>query len=213
MSLQFNQVVPSFLIDHPSIESELWNKTITFNRGEHVLISAESGRGKSTMLGILFGLRKGYRGDVRFNDESLTSFSFDQWSRIRSARIALLFQELRLFEMLTVQENLELKWKLTKHRSLHEAQQWLEELEVSAFLKRKVSTLSYGQQQRVALARTLLQPMEWLLLDEPFSHLDEKNQSRCESLILRIAEQEGAGIIATTLGYTYQLRVDKHLTI
>ncbi|MFM9984317.1 MAG: ATP-binding cassette domain-containing protein, partial [Flavobacteriales bacterium] len=175
MTYQLHYVKPAFLSDKEEIAGDIWNKDLKLGSGKRYLIRASSGKGKSSIVGYLFGTRKNYEGTISLNSETLEQITNQRWSELRQQKLACMFQELRLFEMLTVRENLQIKLNLQSTYSITEATAWLDELGMHGFLDRTVNTLSLGQQQRVALVRTLLQPMEWLLLDEPFSHLDEKN--------------------------------------
>jgi ABC-type nitrate/sulfonate/bicarbonate transport system ATPase subunit len=124
----------------------------------------------------------------------------------------MLFQEMRLFDMLTVRQNLQMKIDLTKHVSLDLASQWLDELGLNGFLDRECRTLSYGQQQRVAIVRALCQPFEWLLLDEPFSHLDQENALKAMVLIDRVRDPN-SGVIITSLGQADNRMFDRLLKL
>jgi putative ABC transport system ATP-binding protein len=84
-----------------------------------------------------------------------------------------------------------------------------QQLGMSAQLNQKTKTLSYGQKQRLAIIRALCQPFEFLLLDEPFSHLDNTNINIAWQLIQTEAKKQNAGIILTSLGNNYQLDFDQ----
>lgn len=213
MSFTLQHVIPPFLPEEAPVQSEVWNCMLHFESGKYYLIRATSGSGKSTILGYLFGARKGYRGNILLHNEALLHFSNERWSELRQKDLACMFQELRLFETLTVRENLQIKLNVQQKYTLDDATQWLAELDLHNMLDRQVNTLSLGQQQRVALVRTLLQPMQWLLLDEPFSHLDTENTSKCLALILRICKEQDTGIIMTTLGEVYDFPYDHLLKI
>lgn len=212
MSLHCNHIIPFFLEGSPLPESEVWGRTFELTTGTRCLIEAPSGKGKSTFLGLLYGTRSATSGEVRWNNESTAKWNDEQWSSMRRDKMSMLFQEMRLFDMLTVRQNLEMKINLTNHVSLETASQWLDELGLSGFLDRECRTLSYGQQQRVAIVRALCQPFEWLLLDEPFSHLDHENALRAMALIDRIRDQK-SGIIITSLGQADNRMFDRLLKL
>ena len=77
---------------------------------------------------------------------------------------------------------------------------FLETLDISDFIDKKCEKLSLGQQQRTAIVRALLQPFDWIFLDEPFSHLDKENTEKASELIEQIAKEENAGLVITSLG-------------
>jgi putative ABC transport system ATP-binding protein len=213
MNYQLHYIKPTFLADKEEMAGDIWNTDLQLESGKRYLIRASSGKGKSSIIGYLFGTRNNYQGTISFNAERLEEMTNQRWSELRQQNLACMFQELRLFDMLTVKENLQIKLNMQSRYSIAEATSWLDELGMSGFLDRPVNTLSLGQQQRVALVRTLLQPMEWLLLDEPFSHLDEKNIESCKELILRICNAQNTGIVITTLGETYGFPYDQILEL
>ena len=120
---------------------------------------------------------------------------------------------MHLFPELSVYENICRKNRLTGYKSEKEIVRMLERLDVAEKLHQPVSKLSIGQQQRVALIRTLCQPMDFLLLDEPVSHLDAKNNDAVASLITEEATSQGAGIIATSVGYDIALDFNLRLSL
>src|SRR6185295_14901973 len=132
---------------------------------------APSGTGKSTLIAYLYGIRKDFSGTIRFGNDS--SISLKQWSELRNKKIAVVFQDLRLFPQLTAMENIQLKNSFSKSKTEEEIIQLAAKLGIDHKLKSKCGNLSLGQQQRVAIIRSLCQPFEFLLLDEPFSHLDD----------------------------------------
>jgi ABC-type lipoprotein export system ATPase subunit len=212
-TLIFDRVIPAFLEGGNIPPSEVWNTNLTLNKGERYIVEAPSGKGKSTFLGIIFGSRRDFKGKVSFDEMNVASISKSDWSSIRSEKISMLFQELRLFEMLTVRENLELKLALTNKVTLSQAEEWLARLGLEGFLDRKCQTLSYGQQQRVAIVRALCQPFEWLLLDEPFSHLDEQNANIALELIQEVCASQNAGLIVTSLGSLQNRMFDRSIIL
>jgi ABC-type phosphate/phosphonate transport system ATPase subunit len=106
-----------------------------------------------------------------------------------------------------------LKLALTNKVTLAQAEQWLARLGLEGFLDRKCQTLSYGQQQRVAIVRALCQPFEWLLLDEPFSHLDEQNANIALELIQEVCASQNAGLIVTSLGSVQNRMFDRSIIL
>lgn len=212
-TLIFDRVIPAFLEGGVIPPSDVWNTNLTLNQGERYIVEAPSGKGKSTFLGILFGSRKDFKGHVSFDEMDVSSISKSDWSTIRSSKISMLFQELRLFEMLTVRENFELKLALNNSVSMTQAEEWLARLGLQGFMDRKCQTLSYGQQQRVAIVRSVCQPFEWLLLDEPFSHLDEQNASIALELIQEVCASQNAGLIVTSLGSVQNRMFDRSIIL
>ncbi len=213
MKIFLKNLIPNPLKDEDLSASEVWGKELTLDAKQRYFLSSGSGKGKSTLLNILYGLRKDYSGDVFFEQKKLSEFSFDDWATWRSTKIAYLPQNLQLIQHLSVLENLELKNQLTKLYSLEEITSFLEELGVKELKDRQVATLSVGQQQRVAIVRTLLQPFDFLLLDEPFSNLDNENIQKALRFIHAICEKQNAGYLIATLGYDYGVTNNKMLLL
>ncbi len=129
----------------------------------------------------------------------MTAITSEQLSQVRSSYLSVIFQDMRLFPELTAWENLEIKRQLTNTVSEQEAESWLERLGMKEKKNSLAATLSYGEQQRVAIIRSLLQPFSWLLMDEPFSHLDKVNTGKAIALITDVAKQHNAGMIVAEL--------------
>ncbi|MBN1513119.1 MAG: ATP-binding cassette domain-containing protein, partial [Phycisphaerae bacterium] len=145
-----------------------------------------SGAGKTTLLHVLAGLRRPDRGRIVLDDEVL----FDDSARIcvpaHRRRIGLVFQDMRLFPHLSVCGNLRFAQKRAGGTDLDSI---VGMLELDALMERRVSTLSGGECQRVALGRALLAAPRLLLLDEPVSAVDAGRRSHLLPLLRRIARQ------------------------
>ena len=191
------------------IHSDVWLQDITLERGKRYLISAESGTGKSSMCSYIYGYRQDYSGTIAFDGQDIRSLSIAQWCDIRKHHIAYLPQDMRLFGELTAMENVQLKNRLTGNKSEQEIKQMFELMGIADKLDSLASKLSIGQQQRVAIIRTLCQPCDFILLDEPVSHLDDENNRIVADLITQEADRQGAGVIATSVGNHLQMNVDK----
>ncbi len=199
--LRLHHIVPEPLAGRMDTlsHSDIWDKDVTFESGGRLLLRAASGKGKSTLIHILYGLRRDYSGEAEWRGKRLREKTDEDWASTRSGALSIVFQDLRLFPELTVAENLSIKQVLTGAVSLEEARDWVDELGLHEKWEQKAATLSYGERQRVAIVRSLLQPFSWLLLDEPFSHLDNANAQKAATLIRRRTEQTGAGIIVVDL--------------
>lgn len=180
--------------------SQIWLSDIIFIKGSRYLIEAGSGAGKSSLCSFLYGVRSDYDGKIEFDSRDIASFSADRWSDLRSHSIGYLPQDLKLFPELTVAENITLKNRLTDFKSMAEIREMLELLGIDNKIDIKAGLLSVGQQQRVAIIRSLCQPLDFLLIDEPVSHLDKKNNSIVARLISDELDRQEAGLIATSVG-------------
>ena len=194
---------------HDGITSDVWQHDIVMEHGKRYLISAESGTGKSSMCSYIFGYRQDYSGVISFDGKDIRDLSIAQWCDIRQRHIAYLPQDMRLFNELTAMENVELKNSITGYKSRDEIKRLFEEMGIADKVDSLAGKLSIGQQQRVAIIRTLCQPCDFIMLDEPVSHLDEENNRVVADIITREAAGQGAGIIATSVGNHLKMDVDK----
>lgn len=208
-NIRLHNVIPEIFASREDLRSDIWLSDFTFERGKRYLIEAESGTGKSSLCSYLFGQRGDYRGEILFDGEDIRKLSVGDWSRLRRDSMGILFQDLKLFDELTALENVELKNRLTKSQSRATILSWFEELGIADKVDERIGRMSYGQQQRVALIRALCQPLDFLLLDEPISHLDDRNSEVMRNIILRETERQGAAIIATSIGKHMDLNYDK----
>lgn len=200
MQLTLQEIVPIPLREHVNnYSSGIWKKTLSFTKGERVFIQAPSGTGKTTLIHILYGLRSDHTGVATWGDTALTNINADALSQLRTKDLSVIFQDMRIFPELTTWENLEAKRLLTNTVSREQVLAWLERLGLKDKKDSSGRTLSYGEQQRVAIIRSLLQPFQWLLMDEPFSHLDHANTDKARTLIAEVVQQHNAGMILADL--------------
>ncbi len=195
------------------VQSNIWASDLLLEKGKNYLVSAPSGKGKSTFLHAMYGLRKDYTGAVSFNNQNVTDFELEQWATIRQEKVAIVFQDLRLFLDLTGLENIRLKSELKNTKSKTEIQEMAKRLGVLEILNQSCGTMSYGQRQRIAIIRALCQPFDYLFLDEPFSHLDKENINNAGKLITEICHEQKAGYILVSLGENYDLNYDFQLNL
>lgn len=213
MNIQFKQVMPFPLASISHGADSIWGNSAQLETGKKILLNASSGKGKSTFSMTVFGIRKDYDGTILYDNRDIKTFSVDEWVEIRQRKISTVFQDLQLFHKLTVAENLQLKNQLTHFKSEQEIKAMLAELEIDHKWNDPCGLLSMGQQQRVAIVRSLCQPFHWLILDEPFSHLDERNSLRCLSMIDAECTRQKAGFVLTSLdddsrfSYDYELKL------
>ena len=199
--ITFQSVVPQvFESQKEALHSEVWNRELTFEKGKLYLIEAASGRGKSTFCSYVLGYRHDYSGQVLFNDVPTSTFKVRDWVEARRLHISHLFQELRLFPELTAFENIVIKNKLTNFKSQKQIATWFEQLGIADKMHERIGRMSFGQQQRVALIRALVQPFDFLLVDEPISHLDDKNAAVMAEMMMKEAREQGAGVLVTSIG-------------
>lgn len=207
--ISFDNVIPNVFSKQEELTSQIWNTQSLFEKGKTYLVEAESGKGKSTFCSYILGYRHDYEGKIYFDNNIATSNKVSDWIEIRKKHIAFLFQELRLFPELTALENVEIKNSLTHFKEKKEIISWFERLGIGDKLNSKVGLMSFGQQQRVAMIRALSQPFDFILADEPISHLDDRNSMIMAEIMTTEARKQGAGIIVTSIGKHMDLNYDK----
>lgn len=212
-SINLLQTLPIIFSDLNSIKSEVWHKNLTFNKGNIYLIEAASGTGKSSLCSYIYGYRDDYQGIILFDEENIKKYSIDDWVQIRKRSLSMLFQDLRLFAELSAFENVQLKNNLTGFKSKESIKRFFEMFGIADKLNAKAGKLSFGQQQRVALIRCLCQPFDFLILDEPVSHLDEDNVRIMGEVIMSEVAEQGAALIITSIGKSIDLNYDKILKL
>lgn len=207
--IQLLHTLPNVFEGRIDIVSDIWQQDVTFEKGELYLVEANSGTGKSSLCSYIYGYRHDYQGQILFDGEDIRKYSVAKWTNVRQKHFALLWQELRMFPELTAWENVEIKNKLTGFQKSKQIEEWFDMLGITDRLHTKVGRMSFGQQQRVALIRALCQPFDFLLVDEPISHLDDSNAEIMGRIMTTEAKRQGAGIIATSIGKHIELEYDR----
>jgi ABC-type lipoprotein export system ATPase subunit len=214
MTIRFEKLIPLPMLEQDTSGSQVWEaESLMLEHGFSYVVEAPSGRGKTSMLSVIYGTRKDYRGKGFIDDRDLGSFSPKEWSRIRKSKLSFIFQGLELFDDLTALENILLKNRMTSYYPEGKIQEMARKLGIEPFLHRKAGILSFGQQQRVAIIRALCQPFDFLLADECFSHMDRENSQTAYGLIREECETRNAGLILTSLNKTDLPDADKSLKL
>ena len=212
-TIRLRNIVPQVFATHPDLQSEVWRQDLTLEKGKKYLVEADSGMGKSTFCSYLIGYRHDFTGELLFDNRKSTDFTPKDWTHLRQRHVSSLFQELRLFPELTALENVQIKNRLTNFATDAQIDEWFNRLKISEKRHEKVGVMSFGQQQRVALIRALAQPFDFLLADEPVSHLDDGNGELMAQLIAEEAARQGAAVIVTSIGKHIPLDYDKTIKL
>jgi len=199
MQIKLQKIIPSYFERDQVNGSEVWGENISFTKGEHVHIVAPSGSGKTSLIHFIYGLRKDYEGNIFYQENNIKNFSSEDFSTFRQKDISIIFQDLRLFTQQTVIENIEFKRQLNPYHPAEKIEEMASRLGISNKLNRLAKTCSYGEQQRIAIIRSLMQPFDFLLLDEPFSNLDEHNRIKAYELINEECKLRNASMIFADL--------------
>ncbi|MCR4614325.1 MAG: ATP-binding cassette domain-containing protein [Bacteroidaceae bacterium] len=208
-TITLRNTLPEVFSQRTDIQSDVWLQEVVFEKEKTYLVEANSGTGKSSLCSYIYGYRKDFQGDIFFNQTNIHNLSIHQWVEQRKGHLALMWQELRLFPELTAMENVLIKNKLTGYQKRKTIDEWFERLGISDKHDALIGRMSFGQQQRVALIRTMCQPFDFIFVDEPISHLDDSNSSIMADMLMEEAKRQGAGVIATSIGKRIELHYDK----
>ena len=155
--------------------------SLSVNQGEFLSLLGPSGCGKTTLMKAVAGILPAQGGRILLDGEDITGLP------IHKRGTVIVFQDMRLFPHMTVEENVAFPLKMqgvSRAGRLEQARDLLEKVQMGGFRDRRPSELSGGQQQRAALARALAARPRLLLLDEPFSALDENLREDMRNLVL-----------------------------
>ena len=184
-----------------NLEFKVANKTIlnkqnfSVSKSKHLLISGSSGSGKTTLMNLMSGLLKPTSGFISFEDNDFSKLTEENIDQIRSKNFGFIFQRLHLIKHLTVEQNILLG--LNKDQSPN-----IDELLDDIGLKNKhnqlAKNLSFGESQRVAIARGIINSPKVIFADEPTSSLDDKNTKKVLELIFFQAKKNNSTIIISS---------------
>jgi len=207
--IQLRHLLPGVFANRDDLHSDIWLRDVALEKGKLYLIEANSGTGKSSLCSFIYGYRRDYLGDILFDGEQTRQYSVARWVDVRKRHFALLWQDLRLFPELTAWENVQVKNKLTGFQSRRQLEQWFDMLGIADKRAALIGRMSFGQQQRVALIRTLCQPFDFVFADEPVSHLDDANAAIMGDILTAEARRQGAAVITTSIGKHIDLPYDQ----
>jgi len=172
---------------------------IAASRGESLLITGGSGKGKTTLLHLLGGLLRPQQGEITIENTNLIELSDKKLDHFRGKNIGLVLQQSYFVASLTVLENVVLaSWLATGKQATDKAKQLLGQLDLKEQMFKLPSQLSIGQQQRVSIARALINEPKLLLADEPTSSLDDNNAYIVADMLSALAKQYGTSLIIVT---------------
>lgn len=180
-------------------EYVLKNISYKFEKGKTYAIKGKSGSGKTTLLSLLSGLERYQEGDILFHDKSLNSMDLDKY---RSTNIGIVFQSFNLLPHLNAIENIILSMDISNVKVKDKRQKAIELLEKVGLDEekgnRRILKLSGGEQQRVAIARSLSYNPEIILADEPTGNLDKDTEDEIMRIFHDLAKKEKKCIIIVT---------------
>lgn len=172
---------------------------IDLNNKEQLLILGGSGHGKTTLLHLLGGILAAREGRIMINNTDITKLSPGKMDHFRGSRIGMVFQKAYFIKSISVEDNLLLAQKLGgKQEDKLQINRLLEHLDIHVKLQAYPSELSVGEQQRLSIARAVINHPDLILADEPTSALDDLNAERVARLLQDTALEQGANLIVVT---------------
>lgn len=208
MLIELNNLKPRYMSEAEVAGSDIYlQPCVRFEHGRKYMVCARSGHGKTSLMNFIFGANVDYEGRILYHEAVATPFD------LRLDKLSYVQQDLGLFPELTAMENVELKNRLTGFKSEKEVEKLLGIVLPDNKLRQPVRTLSLGQRQRVAVVRALCQPFEFLLMDEPFSHLDRTSAETVSAMVADEVNRQGAGLIVTALDAIDFFPFDKTLSL
>ncbi len=189
--------------------------SFTITNGEFVSIVGPSGSGKSTLLGIIAGLDNPTTGEVLIDGVNITTMGEGKLATVRNSKIGMVFQAFNLIPTLTAQENVEIPLYVGKHKGspATRAKELLNLVGLSHRLTHRPNQLSGGEQQRVAIARSLATDPAFVIADEPTGNLDAKNGDNVLQLIAYLRAQTGKTFIIATHDPVVASHADRSIRI
>lgn len=167
--------------------------------GSTILVTGNSGKGKTTYLHILAGMLQPNSGEILIDNIDFTNLKGSKADKFRGKNIGVVFQKSHFIASLSVIENLEMaSWLATGKKHSKRAKELLNKLDILEQAHKQPSQLSVGQQQRVSIARALMNEPKVLLADEPTSSLDAKNADNVIELLESLSKEYKAALIIVT---------------
>ncbi len=181
-----------FVIANNTILSEL---NFSLDNGSHLIISGPSGSGKSTLINLMSGLYRPTSGHLSFESNDYSKLTDKDIDEMRAKNFGLIFQRLHLIKHLTVEQNILLGFNKIK---LPNIEKLIEDIGLTAKKKQLAKDLSFGESQRVAIARGVVNNPKIIFADEPTSSLDDENTTRVLKLISAQANKNKSSIVIST---------------
>ena len=196
--LKLSNVNLSYNTDNNLIKV-LQDVSLEVDHKDTVSIVGESGSGKTSLIMLIGGLEKATSGKIQFKEFEISNLNEDQISEIRRKNIGIVFQSFYLIPNYTAIENVSLALEINKIKDpINKAKEILDKFGLGKRLNNLPSQLSGGEQQRVAIARSIIMKPELILADEPTGNLDSENSELISNILFDYVKEENASLIMVT---------------
>ena len=172
---------------------------LKINSGENVAVVGKSGSGKTSLIMLIAGLEKVTSGKIIFEDQDISAYSEDELADLRKRKIGIVFQSFYLIPNYTALENVSLVLEINKiDNAQKKSAELLDQFGLKDRLNHFPSQLSGGEQQRVAIARSIILSPKLILADEPSGNLDSENSKLIIQLLFKYSKQNNSSLILVT---------------
>jgi len=187
---------------------------LKINSGENVAVVGKSGSGKTSLIMLIAGLEKATSGKIIFEDQDISAYSEDELADLRKKKIGIVFQSFYLIPNYTALENVSLVLEINKiENTQKKSAELLEQFGLKDRLNHFPSQLSGGEQQRVAIARSIILSPKLILADEPSGNLDSENSKLIINLLFKYSKQNNSSLILVTHDQSIAKECDKIIEI
>ncbi|MBM5787604.1 MAG: ABC transporter ATP-binding protein [Candidatus Fonsibacter sp.] len=187
---------------------------LKINSGENVAVVGKSGSGKTSLIMLIAGLEKATSGKIIFEDQDISAYSEDELADLRKRKIGIVFQSFYLIPNYTALENVSLVLEINKiENAQKKSAELLEQFGLKDRLNHFPSQLSGGEQQRVAIARSIILSPKLILADEPSGNLDSENSKLIINLLFKYSKQNNSSLILVTHDQSIAKECDKIIEI
>ena len=187
---------------------------LKINSGENVAVIGKSGSGKTSLIMLIAGLEKATSGKIIFEDQDISAYSEDELADLRKRKIGIVFQSFYLIPNYTALENVSLVLEINKiENAQKKSAELLEQFGLKDRLNHFPSQLSGGEQQRVAIARSIILSPKLILADEPSGNLDSENSKLIINLLFKYSKQNNSSLILVTHDQSIAKECDKIIEI
>ena len=187
---------------------------LKINSGENVAVVGKSGSGKTSLIMLIAGLEKATSGKIIFEDQDISAYSEDELADLRKRKIGIVFQSFYLIPNYTALENVSLVLEINKiENAQKKSAELLDQFGLKDRLNHFPSQLSGGEQQRVAIARSIILSPKLILADEPSGNLDSENSKLIIQLLFKYSKQNNSSLILVTHDQSIAKECDKIIEI